>query len=82
MSLVLLRKALKEEKLIYGRDRVLKMLKNGGAKKVFVARGFNDTPLIEKYAGLAGVDVVVLDEKPIEVGLACKKQFPVSVLCY
>tara|TARA_Y100000310_G_C20657754_1_gene802914 strand:- start:1184 stop:1432 length:249 start_codon:yes stop_codon:yes gene_type:complete len=82
MSLDDLRNALKTEKMVYGFDEVLKRLKNGKVKKVFVYKGFRDIGDVKKYAGLAGVEVVEMDENGTEIGLACKKQFSVSVLCY
>ena len=80
MSLVELRKALKEEKLVFGKDEVVKKLKKGEAKKVFISKGFRDSEIVKKYA--SGVEVVEMTENAIELGTVCKKHFPVSVLCY
>lgn len=82
MSLVLLRKALKDEKLVYGSDKVVKMIKLGKAKKIFVSSSFKDINLIRKYAEISKISLVELTELPTEIGLACKKQFPIGVLCY
>lgn len=82
MSLALLRKALKEEKMVYGNDKVVKMIKLGRAKKVFVSSSFKDLEMVKRYAELSKVSLIELSESPTEIGLACKKQFPIGVLCY
>lgn len=83
MSLNELKKALKsEKKIVYGFDEVVKTLKKGKAKKIFVSKRFRDIDDIKKYANISGVDVIEMEENGIEIGLTCKKQFSVSVLCY
>ena len=82
MSLTLLKKALKESSLSYGEKDVLSRLKNGTVKKIFIAKGCRNADSIKRYASLATIEVVELEENSIELGVACKKPFSIGVLCY
>ena len=78
----LLKTRVQEGKAIVGTERVLKGIKSGSLKKVFIA---NNCPQkvredISHYAKLASVPVVELSYNNEEVGIFCKKNFLVSVL--
>ncbi len=76
--------ALKEEKLIFGTKRTLKLLKNEKLKKVFIATNCDEDVKkeIKKYSKIADVKVVELDINNEELGAKCKKPFSISVLSY
>ncbi|GAG19745.1 unnamed protein product [marine sediment metagenome] len=76
--------ALKEEKLIIGRDRTLKLLKNDKLKKIFIASNCDEDVReeIKKYAKISKVEVIELKIDNIELGAMCKKPFAISVLSY
>lgn len=84
MSLEALKKALKEKTITFGSEKTLKMLRNGKAKKVFIASNCTETTkqTIEHYAKMNNIEVVRLELPNDEIGLACKKPFGISVLCY
>ena len=68
------------EKLIFGTDRVLKLLRNDKLLRVYLSRNCNvnvkqDIQLLGK-----GVEVVELEYVNSEVGTICKKPFSVSVV--
>lgn len=79
-----LQDALKKEKLIYGSEKTLKLLRNGKVKVVFLASNIMDDVKaeIEHLAKLGNVEVVYLKIPNTEVGIVCKKPFAISVLCY
>ncbi len=83
MSLEELKKALKEEKLVYGKDRVLKMLRAGKASELYFASNCPIT-LKEESKNLAKIDNVKfyeLKETNEELGTICKKTFSISIAC-
>lgn len=84
MSLTELKKALKERTITFGTEKTLKMIRNGKAKKVFIAANYPEDreQTILHYAKLSKVEVVKLKLPNEEIGLACKKPFSISVLCY
>ena len=84
MSLADLKKAVKEEKLVFGTDRTLKMIREGKAKKVFISSNCPKQVRedIKHYATIAGMEVNELKEPNEELGIICKKPFSISVLCY
>lgn len=84
MSLSELRKALKDEKIIFGTKSTLKKIRDGKVKKVFLASNCpkNTEENIKHYAKLAKADVVKLKIPNDELGVTCKKQYLVSILCY
>ena len=73
---------LQEGKVIIGSDRVMKALRLGTIKQVFLAS--NSTEEIKEdvnhYANLSEVKVVNLDLDNEELGVFCKKNFFVSAL--
>jgi len=84
MSLTELKKALKEKTISFGTQNTIKRLKNKDVKKVFLASNCPDDvkDTIKRYAKMNKVDIVNLKQPNDEIGLTCKKQFGISVLCY
>ena len=84
MSVVELKKALKEKPLTIGNNKTLKNIRNGKVKKVFLASNcpqkMADT--INRYAKISKFSVVSLKINSDEVAAICKKQFNISVLSY
>ena len=76
-----LKKIVGTEKLVLGSDRTLKLLKKGKIDRVFIASNApeNVRADIKSHGKLAGVTVEELDVPNEEVGILCKKPFPVAV---
>lgn len=83
MSTTELKKALKND-VIFGTDRVIKRLKLGKLKKVFLAKNCKEDVKedVLYYAKLAKIDVIELKIPNDEVGMICRKPFSISVLGY
>jgi len=83
MSVTELKKALKGE-VIFGTNIVIKKLKLGKLKKVFLAKNCKEDIRedILYYARLAKVEVIQLKIPNDEVGLICRKPFSISVIGY
>lgn len=77
-----LSEALKKKKIIIGKDRTLKLLKNDKLSKVFISNNCEEKTKedIEHYAKINKVNVVKLNMTNEEVGAFCKKPFSISVL--
>lgn len=77
-----LKKLIKEEKIILGTDRTIKLLKQGSADRVFLSSNCPDDVKkdIEYYAKLSNVPLIYLKQPNDELGILCKKPYPVSVL--
>lgn len=84
MSLNELNGILKKEKLVFGSERTLKLLKNEKLKKIFLASNCKEDikEEIKKYAKIFNVEVIELESPNDEIGVLCKKPFSVSVLSY
>ena len=76
--------ALKSEKIIFGEERILKLLKSGKIKVVFVSSNVKKDveDEVENLAKLSKVEIVKLTIPNNEVGVICKKPFSISVLGY
>jgi len=76
------KKALDEGRLIIGRNSVMKALRKSEVSKVFLAsncpEGVEDD--FKHYASLTGASLEKLDLSNEELGVACKKPFPILVL--
>ncbi len=84
MSLVVLKKELKEKKFNFGANVTIKKLKNGKLSKIYLS---NDCkPSIEEelrhYKSLNNIEITKLDLNALDLGTMCKKQFPIAVLSY
>lgn len=77
-----IRKLIGTDKLVIGTDKVLSGMKRGEMAKVYVSS--NAPPSvkqdIERYGNIADVEIAHLEVPNEEVGILCKKPFPVSVL--
>ena len=78
----ILKLRVQEGKAIIGSDRVLKGIKSGSLKKVFLASNCPEKVKedILHYANLTSLAVVELKYSNEEMGIFCKKNFLVSAL--
>ena len=79
-----LKKALQENKVIIGKDRVLKKLRIGKLNKVYLA---SNCPSIIKddikhLAKINKIQVIEAKQDNEQLGIICKKPFSISVLGY
>ena len=74
--------ALNDGKLIIGTDRVMKGLKDGSMKKVFVTSNAPDVVKedVSHYAKLSGAEIIFLDATNEEIKELCKKPFNISLV--
>ena len=79
MSLELLKKSLKEDKIVYGYKTTLTNLKNGKAGKIFLAKNCPQV-LRDEVKKYNNVEVIELKEPNKELALVCKKKFSVNLL--
>ena len=75
-----LKKALKENELVFGTDKTFKNLKNGKTKKVFLSG--NCPEKIRKEIKSYKVEVVELKEPNSEIAIICNRSHSISVLSY
>lgn len=80
MSLEKLRKAIKEEKIIYGTERTLKNLRLGKTKIVFLSE--NCPNLIKEKIKKYKTEIIELGETSEELALICKRPHSITVLSY
>ncbi len=82
MSIEELKRLIKSEKAVLGTQRTLKLLKQGTVEQIFLSSNCPEQVKkdVEYYAKLAGVSVTFLKYPNDEVGILCKKPYPVSVL--
>jgi large subunit ribosomal protein L30e len=77
-----IKQLLKTNKLIFGKEVTLKLLREGKVNKVILCsnspKTLNDD--IAHYAGLSGVQIVHAVQPNDELGVICKKPFSISVL--
>ena len=77
-----LRKLLTDKKLVIGTDRVLKHIKSGKLKQVYIASNCADSTKedVLRYCKLAKTDVKELAYLSADLGVFCKKPFSISVI--
>lgn len=77
-----IKKMLGTKRLIIGTDRTLKHLRSGDVEKIFLSNNCPKTLKedINHYSAQGGVKVVELSVPNEELGVLCKKPFPVSVV--
>ncbi len=84
MSMQELRKAMKEQKIVYGSNATLRNIRRGKTKAVFLAK--NCPPdvknTLERYGKISKLTIYELDEPSNELALLCKKKFNVAVASY
>ncbi len=79
-----LKKAIKEQELVYGARETVKNLKLGKTKAVFLASNCSEGMRedIKHYGEISGVKVYELEIPDSEIGMLCKRMHSVSVLSY
>ena len=84
MSVEILKKALKEKEFTIGEKSVVKLVKFGKASVVFLANDCKKSlrETLARYSKESNLEIVEIGINANEVGIICKKQFSVSVLCY
>lgn len=77
-----IRKLLATEKLIFGLERTLKLLRQGKLAKVFVSNNCRPQAKedLKRYCELGNVEFAELDKSGEELGTVCKKPFFISVI--
>ncbi len=77
-----LQKLLANNKLVFGTQQTLKLLREGKAKKVFLMSNCKPSVKkdVEKYCGLNNVECVELSQTGEEAGTLCRKPFSISVI--
>ena len=77
-----LKEKVKDGKAVIGTDRVVKELKKGSLKQVYLASnvGGSVEKDIQTYAELANTPVIKLGLNNEELGVLCKKNFIIAVL--
>ena len=73
---------LEKKQLCIGLTRTLKGLKTGKIAKVYVAANAPKEAKadISYYTSLGGTEMVDLEQPNVELGVACRKPFPISVI--
>ena len=79
-----IKKVLKENDVIYGRDRVIKGITSGHLKQVILSDNCSESVKeeIERYCAISKIPVEVLEVSNDELGTISKKPFSISVLGY
>lgn len=68
------------DKLVFGTERSLKLIKNDRLRLIYLARNCADSVRDEiKHYGKE-IEIVELDASNNEIGVVCKKPFSVSVI--
>jgi len=80
MSVTEIKKLLKTDKLVIGKDRVLKGLRLGSLEKVFASNNCSYLEDLEHYGKLGKVKVSKLKIPNDELGVVCKKSFSISAI--
>jgi ribosomal protein L30E len=81
-NVIELKLAIEAQKVIVGKDRVLKALRGEGLKKVFISKNLPQETLedLEHYCSLANVTIVPLNFDNEEFGVLAKKNFLVAMI--
>jgi len=75
-----LKKLIKDKNVVVGEREIIKNLRSGKLEKVLVASNCKAKDTIEKYASLSGTDVSVFPFSREEIGVICKRPYPIAVL--
>jgi ribosomal protein L30E len=80
--LIEIKKLLKENKLVFGKDEVMKGLRSGRFSKIYFA---SNCPAalrddVTHYASIAGVEMAEVGLQNVELGDVCKKPFSIAVI--
>ncbi len=81
-QIVIIKKAIEENKLIIGYKEVMQAVRSGEVAKVIVARNVEETRMadLKDLVTVSGVELVELSQANDELGVICKKPFSISVL--
>ena len=77
-----IKKLIKEDKLVIGTERTMKLLKTGKVQKVYLATNCPEDvrESVEHYAEIGGVEVVDSGLQNTDLGDICKKPFQIAVI--
>ncbi|MBW2963218.1 ribosomal L7Ae/L30e/S12e/Gadd45 family protein [Candidatus Woesearchaeota archaeon] len=77
-----LKKSLNEGKVVIGTQQVVKLLKQGKLKRIYLSSNCPAEVIadLEHYSKLAKTEIVKLSQSNEELGTFCKKPFSISVL--
>ena len=77
-----LKKRLKKDKPVMGVNSVLRGLRSGKVKEVFIAKNCASKKEVVQLCSVLKVKCKVLEVNNVELGVLCKKPHSVSVLCF
>jgi len=82
MSVKEIRESLQKKQAIIGKDKVIKGLKTGKVKKIFLSSNCSEnmSKHIRRYSELSDVEVVDIKQTNVELGVLCKKPFSISTI--
>lgn len=77
-----IRKFLGSDRLIFGTEETIKAIRSGKLEKIYLTSNCKESSKedIERFAGMAGVEIVALSQPNDELGALCKKPFSISVV--
>ena len=77
-----IRKDIQEKEIIIGTERTMRGMKNKNISRVYVASNCPNEIKedIVHYGKIGKIEVINLKENNEELGVICKKPFPISVL--
>lgn len=73
---------IKNKKPIFGYDVTVKKIKNEKVSLVYAASNFPKKERLNVLAKTMGVKLIELKENSRELGILCKKPFPISVISF
>ncbi len=81
-TIELIKKGMKENKLVIGYRSVARLLKKGKLSKVIMASNAPDhiAKEIENLANISGVESIKIDKDNLALGATCRRSFGVSVV--
>ena len=82
MSLIDIKKDLKNKKAYYGFNKTIKSIKTGKCKRVYAAQTYHRKKEIEDICRIMGVKLILLDENNKDIGIICKKRFSIGVIYF
>lgn len=84
MSLIELRKALKEKTLTFGLRETVINMKHGKTKTVLISSNTSKSAkeTIQYYAKLSNIKIIEMKQPSNELSLLCKRGHPVSIISY
>jgi ribosomal protein L30E len=76
-----IKESLKNKTAVVGTERCIKMLKSGNIKEVFLTSNVPDSVRgnVMQLIGISGIPVIEVEMPNDELGMICKKPYPISV---